>query len=214
MKTHWSFFIGLSILLHLLVLFFSYKEIPPLAEEKTIIKYQPLKINFKSSPYRSSIYQPRSQSKNGLPSPKLNSLKDLSIGDDTSFSKPIKPINTDTEQTLTESLNPREQVYYSYFSRIKIKLDNVWQLKVRDEIFRLIAEGRLVLDDKITQVVITLNHQGQLEKVQILRPSGVEDLDSTAVMAFKLAEPFPNPPQGLIEADNKVRITWSFIVDF
>lgn len=213
MKTSWSFFLSLSILCHILVLLpISLKQ--PIATKKVTVQYQPLKLKLQSSGYRKSVYQASEKGKYGPPTKKINSLKDLSIGADSSFSEPHKSNLEAKTQSFSESLNPKEQVYYSYFHRIKIKLDNVWQLKVRDEIARLISEGRLVLDDKITQVIITLNHQGQLEKVQILRPSGVQDLDSTAVLAFKLAEPFPNPPQGLIEEDNKVRITWSFIVDF
>jgi len=38
------------------------------------------------------------------------------------------------------------------------------------------------------------------------------DLDQTAVNAFRLAEPFPNPPKDLIESDGFVRVKWKFIV--
>ncbi|MEK6556576.1 MAG: energy transducer TonB, partial [Bdellovibrionota bacterium] len=65
----------------------------------------------------------------------------------------------------------------------------------------------------ITQVVIVLDKAGSLLKVQVVNESGVSDLDEAAVDAFRAAEPFPNPPKGMVEADGTIKIRWDFILE-
>jgi outer membrane biosynthesis protein TonB len=38
-------------------------------------------------------------------------------------------------------------------------------------------------------------------------------LDDEAVHAFQLASPFPNPPQGLLEADGSIRFQFGFFFE-
>jgi hypothetical protein len=38
-------------------------------------------------------------------------------------------------------------------------------------------------------------------------------LDLAAVESFKKAQPFPNPPPGLLEDDSKVRFKFGFFMD-
>lgn len=115
------------------------------------------------------------------------------------------------EETLVSS---REFIYFSFYMRIKERLEQVWQPSVRAKINQLLKQGKHVLyTDRKTKLLIFLNDQGSLTKVQVLHNSGVEDLDQEAVNAFKAAEPFPNPPKGMLEKDGTIRIRWDFIVD-
>lgn len=123
----------------------------------------------------------------------------------------LKDISTDT-QTL---LNTREFVYYTYYQRIKGKLRQYWEPKIKEKIVMLLKRGRTIASngDKITRLVITLDDRGELKRVQLKGASGYSDLDDAAIEAFESAAPFPNPPQGIVEKDGKVRINWDFILE-
>jgi TonB family protein len=115
-------------------------------------------------------------------------------------------------QTL---LSTREFVYYSYYNRIKEKLRQYWEPKIKEKVARILRQGRQIAStgDKITRIVIILDEKGILRRVQIVGASGVSDLDDAAVEAFRLAAPFPNPPKGIVEADGTIKIHWDFILE-
>jgi TonB family protein len=112
-------------------------------------------------------------------------------------------------------LSTREFVYYSYYNRIKDKLRQYWEPKIKEKFEKTIREGRQIASegDKITKVVIILNEKGTLIGVQILSASGVVDLDDAAVEAFRAAAPFPNPPKGIVEEDGTIKIRWDFVLE-
>jgi TonB family protein len=112
-------------------------------------------------------------------------------------------------------LNSREFVYYTYYQRIRGQIRQYWEPSIRAKVRKVFAEGRSIAStrDHITRVIIVLDRNGALQKVQVVGESGVRDLDDAAVDAFRAAEPFPNPPKGLIETDGTIRIQWDFILE-
>ena len=116
---------------------------------------------------------------------------------------------------LQTMLNTREFVYFSYYNRIKDRLRQYWEPKIKEKIVRILRQGRTIAssNDKITKVVIFLDRNGTLVRVQVVGASGVNDLDDAAVEAFRAAAPFPNPPRGIIEDDGMIRIRWDFILE-
>ncbi len=122
----------------------------------------------------------------------------------------LKGIETG-KQTI---LNTREFVYYAYYERIRGKIRKIWEPVIRDKVKHIFKTGRkLASVDHSTSVIITLNKAGVLVNVQVKDGSGVRDLDEAAIEAFKKAEPFPNPPTGIIENDGKIRINWNFVLE-
>lgn len=121
----------------------------------------------------------------------------------------------DVEVGMQTMLSTREFVYYSYYQRIKDRIRQHWEPKIKENVKIIYRQGRSLASahDHVTQVLITLNNQGELEKVDIVTPSGLQPLDDAAVDAFRSAQPFPNPPKGLIEADGKIRIRWDFVLE-
>lgn len=121
----------------------------------------------------------------------------------------------DVESGLETMLNSREFVYYTYYQRIRSQIRQYWEPSIREKVRRIFAQGRTIAStrDHITRVIIVLDRTGALQKVQVVGESGVSDLDEAAVDAFRAAEPFPNPPQGLIERDGTIRIEWDFILE-
>ena len=115
-------------------------------------------------------------------------------------------------QTL---LSTREFVFYAYYARIKEKIRQQWEPKVREKVKIVYRQGRSIASaaDRITRVVVTLNSKGELMNVEIVTQSGVRHLDEAATEAFRAAAPFPNPPQGMVEQDGLIRIRWDFILE-
>lgn len=117
------------------------------------------------------------------------------------------------KQGVQTLLNSREFVYFSYFKRIRERLEMFWGPKIREKVERISATGKhLSGTDKITGVTVALNSQGRIVKVDLIERSGVREIDDAAVEAFNKAGPFPNPPQGLMEADGLIRVRWDFVL--
>jgi protein TonB len=121
----------------------------------------------------------------------------------------------DVDKGMETLLSTREFVYYSFYARIRRQLNQHWGGKVREKVTKILKEGRSIAstDDKVTRLMITLDRRGQLVKVQVLNDSGIRDLDEAAVEAIQEAAPFPNPPEGIVEADGTIKIRWDFILE-
>ena len=121
----------------------------------------------------------------------------------------------DTPSGLETLLNTREFVYYTYYQRIRSQIRQYWEPSIRQKVKKIFASGRSIASEKdhITRVVIILDGTGNLKGVQVIGESGLRDLDEAAVEAFRAAEPFPNPPKGIIESDGMIRINWDFILE-
>lgn len=123
--------------------------------------------------------------------------------------------NLNVQEDLITKLNTKEYKYYGYYHRIKNQLNQWWQPKVREKVTKMVNQGRTIAseENKTTRLVIILDTEGALIKVQVLAESGVRDLDDAAIEAFRSAAPFPNPPKGIIETDGTVKIRWDFVVE-
>lgn len=116
---------------------------------------------------------------------------------------------------LETLLSSKEFKYYTYFSRVRVQLNQHWTPKVRSKVTQMYKKGRRIAssDDMITRCLVTLDRSGKLVKVQIIGNSGVIELDEAAVEAFRSAAPFPNPPKGMVDNDGTIKIRWDFILE-
>jgi len=121
----------------------------------------------------------------------------------------------DVDVSIETMLNSREFVYYSYYQRIRSQIRQHWEPSIRAKVRSIFAQGRSIAStkDHVTRVIIVLNKQGELIKVQVVGQSGVKDLDDAAVEAFRAAQPFPNPPKGIVDNDGTIKINWDFILE-
>lgn len=142
----------------------------------------------------------------GQKAPEIVETGERSANDDY-----LKDVKTGM-QTL---LSTREFVYYTYYARIKDAIRQHWEPNVREKVKVIFRQGRTIASskDRVTQVLVTLNGDGELVRVDVLTQSGVETLDSAAVEAFREAAPFPNPPKGMIEKDGTIKIRWDFVLE-
>ena len=105
------------------------------------------------------------------------------------------------------ALNTVQWKFASFFNRMKRQVAQNWH---PDRAYlRRDPTGKVYgSKDRITVLQVSLKPDGALAHVVIERPCGVGFLDEEAVQAFKLAQPFPNPPAGLL--GDKDLITFSF----
>lgn len=98
------------------------------------------------------------------------------------------------------ALNTREYLYASYLNRIRRLVNFYWKQNVDN----LPSSVRFAKSSYETGVDVVLTSEGGLDTLEVTHESGSGPLDDCVVRAFKLAGPFPNPPEGLIAKDGRV----------
>jgi TonB family protein len=109
-------------------------------------------------------------------------------------------------------LNTREWKYASFFNRVKQAISEHWDpsgaMRARDP-----SGEKFFYKDRNTLLSVTLNGQGTVTDIKVARSSGLDFLDQTAVDAFQKAQPFPNPPQGLVDSRGEISFQFGFYVE-
>lgn len=106
----------------------------------------------------------------------------------------------DEEIGRTVDLNTLKYPYAGYMDRIRRQVNYWWQQNLDN----LPSSVRLARDRYTTEVEVILNADGALEIISVSEASGSGELDDCVVRAFRLAAPFDNPPEGLIQKDGRV----------
>ncbi len=109
-------------------------------------------------------------------------------------------------------LNTREYKYAWFFNRVKRDVQQRWgavEAHRRNDPYGRVFGVR----DRLTVVSVTLQPDGSLEDIYVKKDSGVAFLDEVAVQAFRDAQPFENPPEGLQDADGRIRFQFGFYLE-
>jgi len=103
------------------------------------------------------------------------------------------------------SARTQEFIYANYMSEWVKKVERVGNLNYPDQARREGLSGKLMMD-------VTLNADGTVLNISILRPSGQPVIDEAAIRIVNLAAPFPPfPPEIRKEADIlHITRTWEF----
>lgn len=83
------------------------------------------------------------------------------------------------------SLNTKDPIFVNYFNKIKQSIESQWEYP--ELALRYGLQGKLSLE-------FTINGNGQLEQLRLIRTSGSQLLDEEAIRAIKAAAPFPPIP--------------------
>jgi TonB family protein len=128
-------------------------------------------------------------------------------------------ISADLPQDIARSnatnLNTDANIHYSFYSRVEDLFYVRWVEQVRFIWSRLdpnFKSSTLAGKTWSTQVEIWLKDTGEYQSGFIVRSSGYEPFDEAAVLAFKKARFFPNPPKSKVEADGLIRLRYRFNV--
>jgi TonB family protein len=109
----------------------------------------------------------------------------------------------DEETGIAVNLNTKEFLYANYINQIRRLVVFYW----RQQLDNLPRSLRISKPQYKTVVFIALNEDGLLDKIQILESSGLGPLDNAVVEAFKIAGPYPEPPEGLLDPDGRARLS-------
>ena len=106
------------------------------------------------------------------------------------------------------ALNSKKWKFASFFNRMKRQVAQNWH---PDTVYlRRDPSGKVYgTKDRVTVLEVSLKPNGSLAKVVVAQQSGVGFLDDEAISAFHKAQPFPNPPTGLVDSGSQL-ITFSF----
>ena len=100
------------------------------------------------------------------------------------------------------NLNTKEYLYASYWNRVRKLVTFYWNQNLDN--MPSSARRTLAKSSYTTTVKYILNSDGALDYIEVTDESGNGELDDCVVRAFRVAGPFPNPPEGLIEKDGRV----------
>lgn len=118
----------------------------------------------------------------------------------------------DAEEGDGTFLNTREWKYASFFNRVKQNVGMHWdpnaELRRRDP-----TGGIYSGKDRYTMVNVTLDQKGMVQEIHVEKSSGLDFLDMEAIASFERAQPFPNPPVGLLDGDSTVRFSFGFFLE-
>src|SRR5690606_16073641 len=108
-------------------------------------------------------------------------------------------------------LNTDPVRYASFINRVADEIYDPWVQHARRAVETLYVAGA-GLDSRtyITKVTVVMNRRGEVASLRILKSSGVSELDEAPKKAFWQAEPFPNPPAQMFDADGLVRFVYEF----
>jgi len=115
----------------------------------------------------------------------------------------------DGEET---ALNAKKWRFASFFNRVKKQVQEQWHPA---EVYRRRDPTGAIYGhiNRLTIVQVKLKPDGFLNKVFLQQPSGLDFLDDEALEAFKMAQPFPNPPKQLVEADGLIHFSFGFLFE-
>jgi TonB family protein len=110
-------------------------------------------------------------------------------------------------------LQAREFKYATYMFQLRDAIGRQWFPRVNDAAKDRDPEGKSVLYRERTVVLaLVLDPSGNLKDCSVVQSSNVPFLDRVAMSSVEAAQPFPNPPAGMFNAEPTVRIPFAFTV--
>lgn len=118
-------------------------------------------------------------------------------------------INEVTPDNQTE-LNTRAAPFAQFITRMHRQIHEKWAfgfLTQMDTSFRDSPMNDLKL---VAKLEIVLDGEGDVDKIAMVRTSGITGFDGAAISAVYAAAPFPPPPTAILSGNGKVYIHWKF----
>lgn len=108
-------------------------------------------------------------------------------------------------------LNTDKVKYASFLNRVADEVYHPW-VELAEEAIQQNSKRDKKLETNlyITRLKVTMDDSGEVKAIQLLKSSGIRELDEAPKRAFWDVEPFPHPPNQLVEEDGFVRLTYEF----
>lgn len=113
-------------------------------------------------------------------------------------------------------LDMDNDIYYNFNKRVRERVVPGWIRRVYNEIWRMYNAGELGNFGKQwrTVVEVRLNKKGEVVDTKFKLLSDSFTMDSALVDSFVEARIFPNPPEGLLDENREVKMTWQINVRY
>lgn len=132
-------------------------------------------------------------------------------GNDSALTSPSNDFLKDIETSNETLLNTNKFVYAAYFNKLKQAISKHWTpsfvLIINDPGAQIYGKK-----DRYTKLIVKIYKNGTLKSASVETSSGVDFLDREAINAFKMAAPFSNPPEVLLNKDGVLEIHFGFMV--
>ena len=106
-------------------------------------------------------------------------------------------------------LNANRYKHADFFLRVKRAVEKQWHpaelYRTRDP-----SGSAYGVKDRYTVLKVTLSEKGRVIDLATTRNSGLDFMDQEARQAFERAQPFPNPPDGLLNPKNEIVFEFGF----
>jgi TonB family protein len=118
----------------------------------------------------------------------------------------LPDVSEEAEDTILRS---NKYKYADFFYRVKEAVRRHWH---PDRVYRQRdPTGRVFgVKDRYTVLRVTIDEAGHLRDLLTTKDSGLGFLDAEALGAFRRAQPFPNPPDGLADELGKIVFQFGF----
>ncbi len=136
--------------------------------------------------------------------PPIKEIKKNSKKSDPAISQIHSELPLETKEA-TISLDTKDPTYHPYTKVIKEKIFNYW-------IYPLSAQQNFIQGSLL--IVFKLDKNGNLIKCNIDRSSGHEILDTHAIKAIRLANPFPPFPENIMVQFLNINASFTYQLTF
>jgi len=137
--------------------------------------------------------------------------KGLGMSDLMAFGASPNKFPTDVALGANTLLNTDKVKYASYINRIADEVYDPW-VGYAQEAAGILKDRAKKMDDDtyVTRLGVTLNEEGVVTGLTVMKSSGIEVFDEATKKAFYTANPFPNPPAQLFNEQRRIKLVYEF----
>lgn len=137
-----------------------------------------------------------------------------SIQTDSSVSRINEALSQKVRYGDFTALNTDASLYYSFYSRNVPQIRFYWEQSIEEAIAHFTRQQISLGNNEnwSTRVEVILDSKGYLKNIFVHRSAGVQAFDFAVVNAFRLSQPFLNPPPGMVQDDGLIHLNFSFRV--
>jgi len=111
------------------------------------------------------------------------------------------------------ALNTRAAPFAAYIARMHRSIHQLWGFGQLEDWDEKSGSSPFNNPNLLTTLEMVLNGDGTIDKVTIVRSSGLLDYDVAAIDVAYSAGPYPDPPREIRSANGKIYIHWRFYRD-
>ena len=133
------------------------------------------------------------------------------------FEKRLARVRSAVENFIPEvapgnqtALNTRAAPFAAYIARMHRSIHELWGFGQLEEWEEKSGSSPFNNQNLVTELEIVLNGDGTVDRVGVVRPSGLTAYDVAAVDVVYSAGPYPDPPRAIRSANGKIYLHWHF----